>query len=247
MSPEHRLQKRVAKNLLAKIATSTAEFFGFVQDVASTGLGFNCNRKLEVGSDLQIQLNVPKESTMNLTGKVAWLRELPTLSKSKFQVGAALTDPPENYTKFVTKLLKREYERRESPRFSDILEIQSTEVLDLLDAAVADVSAEGLYIRTGRPLPMSAQYEIALLNKEDLIEPLYCLGEVVASFECDPDDLDLPYGAGIKIISFVGGDGERFTEYIKNLGELYQFHWPEEAPAAPPAEEPPTEEDIPIE
>lgn len=249
MSEEHRLQKRVAKNLLAQFATPTASFFAYVQDLATGGLGANINRKIEVGTAVEVKLNVPKHETMIMKGTVVWRRELPALSRSKYQVGVDLAECPETFVKYVSSLLKRDYDRRQSPRFRDILEIHANEVLDLMDAAIADVSAEGLYVRTNQPLQVGAQFELALVNKEDLPEPLYCLGEVVASFECDPDDLDHPYGAGVKILSFVGDDGERFAEYIKSLDELYSFHWPEavkavaEAASAPAAEE----EDIPIE
>lgn len=250
---EHRFQKRVAKNLLAKVMTPTMEFFGFVQDLAQGGLGFTTNRKIDPGTNVDIRLNIPKKPTMLLTGRVAWRRDLPTLSKNKYQLGIALQEPPAAYTEFVVSLIQTEMERRQDKRFSDILEIQNEDVLDLLDAATADVSAGGLYVRTGRPLPVGKQFELKLAAPE-LAEPIFCLGEVVATFDCDPDDLDHAYGAGIKIVSFIGESRERFSAYIRSLDELFKFHWPPElqkqsAPAAAPvvAEAPLDEEDIPIE
>lgn len=112
-----------------------------------------------------------------------------------------------------------------TPDLEKLLKSKKGDVLDLLDAAIEDISAAGLYVRTGKPLPIGAQYEIALLI-DGSEEPLYCLGEVVAAFECEPDELDHPFGAGMKIISFVGDDGKRFADYIKHLNELYEFHWP---------------------
>ena len=87
----------------------------------------------------------------------------------------------------------------------------------------------GLYVRTSKPLTVGREFELALVSK-NLPKPLNCLGEVVAVFECDPDNLDHPYGAGIRILSFAGDGGEHFADYIKGLEELYKFHWPEEPP-----------------
>lgn len=224
---EQRLQKRVAKNLLARIILSSTEFFGYVMDLAKAGLGFTCNRELEIGSDARILLNVPGQKTMELIGKIAWTRSLPALSKNRYQYGLVLSTKPELYDEYVEALMKKDFERRSTQRFQAMIEVQSDDVLDLLDAATEDVSAAGLYIRTGRPLTVGAQYEIALASPE-FEESLRCLGEVVAVFECEPDSLDHPYGAGIRIISFVGADGELFKEFIKSLESLYKFHWPED-------------------
>lgn len=224
---DNRLQKRIAKNLLARVTVSFTEFFAFVQDLAKTGLGLCCNRDMKPGDEIKIQLNVPKMLTMKMNGKIAWKRVLPSLSKNKFQYGVFLDDRPEEYNVYVEDLLKKDYGRREHRRFNAVLEIGNDEVIDLLDAATEDISAAGLYVRTGRPLVIGAQYEMTLRG-EGLYEPLNCLGEVVAVFECEPDNLDHPYGAGIRIISFVGGDTERFSAYLMNLEKLYKFHWPEE-------------------
>ncbi|HPQ71413.1 MAG TPA: PilZ domain-containing protein [bacterium] len=228
---EHRYQKRVAKNLLAKVMTQTSEFFGFVQDLAQGGLGLTTNRKIDPGTNVDINLNIPAKPTMKLNGRIAWRRDLPALAKNKYQLGVALQEPPEEYTKFVIGLIQNEMERRKDKRFTDILEIHNEDVLDLLDAATADVSAGGLYVRTGRPLPVGKQFELKLAAPA-LLEPIFCLGEVVATFECDPDDLDHAYGAGIKIISFIGEGEERFSAYIRTLDELFKFHWPPDIPNA---------------
>ena len=225
------MQKRVARNLLAKVGTQTAQFFAYVQDLAQQGLGMTCNRKLDQGTEVEVQLNVPGHATMNLKGKVAWRRDLPVISKNRYQIGVALADPDPQYVTYVEALIKRDYERRKEVRFSDVLEVKSEDVLDLLDTAVADVSAGGLYVRTGKPLTVGKQFELALVGK-GLPKPLYCLGEVVAVFECDPDNLDHPFGAGIRIVSFVGGDGKLFADYIRSLEDLYKFHWPEDIPTS---------------
>ncbi|MCZ7586865.1 MAG: PilZ domain-containing protein [Deltaproteobacteria bacterium] len=238
-----RLQKRVAKNLLAKVQAGAFQFFGHVNDLAKTGLGMSCNRSLQVGQELEFDLNVPTEKTMKMKGTVVWCRDLPSISKNRYLVGVRLTDRPEHYESFVERLLRREYERREHTRFTDVLEISSDDVMDLIDAATLDVSAGGLYVRTGRPLEVGRQFEMSL-KSASLETPLMCLVEVIASFECGEDDLDHPYGAGVRIISFVGEDETRFGDYIRSLEKLYRFHWPEElkelqaqaaAKAAPPS------------
>ena len=223
-----RLQVRVAKNLLAKVRVSLREFFAYVQDVAKSGVGFACSRELDMGAMLDINLNVPGKKTMLLKGEIVWTRSLPGIAKNKYQYGVRLTEKPDEYDEYVEECIRQVYEKRKDKRFKAALSINTKDVLDLLDAAMEDISAAGLYIRTGRPLTVNAQYEMALESK-DLEQPINCIGEAVAIFECEPDDnFDHPYGAGIKIISFVGEDGERFSEFIKHLEGLFEFHWPKE-------------------
>lgn len=222
-----RLQKRIAKNLLVKVKLPAVEFLAYVQDVNKGGLCIAMNRELEKGVVLDIDLNVPEMKTMHIKGVVAWRKDLPSISKNRHQVGVRITDKPDTYDLFVENLLKRDFERRRHERFQDVLEIKNNDIIDLLDAATTDVSAGGFYIRTGKPLPVGAQYEVALTGAE-FKEPLICLVEVVTSFECDADNLDHPYGAGVKIISFQKDDASRFTDYIKSLEEIYRFHWPPE-------------------
>lgn len=227
---EHRRQKRVAKNLLAKVKAPAAEFFAYVQDLAKNGIGMCCNRLLGIGTQLGVDLNIPGHATLTVQGKVLWKRDLPSISKNKYQYGVGLLEPPDQYVGWVETLIKQAFERRQHPRFTDVLTVESGDVLDLLDAATTDVSAGGLYIRTGRPLEVGTQYEMSLSSAQ-LPEPIQCLGEVVAVFETDLDDLDHPYGAGVRFISFVGEDGARFKDYLKSLEDLYRFHWPPELSA----------------
>lgn len=224
---QDRMQIRVSKNLLAKFKLSSGEFMGYVFDVAKIGLGFTSNRELQLGEEMEISLNVPNFKTMELKGAICWVRELPRLSRSKFQYGTKITEHNEHYDEFVEFELKKIFERRKHQRFTAVLEVKNEDVLDLLDAATTDVSAGGLYIRTGVQLEVGRQFEMTLVGKE-FTEPLGCLGEVITSFETQSDDLDYPYGAGVKIISFANDDKARFSNFIKELEALYQFHWPEE-------------------
>ena len=147
-----RRQRRVAKTLLAKVTMTTAEFFVYIQDVAKEGVSFSCNRKIDMGAKLGLAVNAPKYPTMDLKGDLVWVRDLPTISRNKFLYGVHLTEAPDVYQEFVDTLVRHDYERRRDPRFSDVLTVAGDDVLDLLDAATTDVSAGGLYIRTGKPL-----------------------------------------------------------------------------------------------
>ena len=224
---KNRLQKRVSKNLLAQVRVSGGSFFAYIHDLAKNGIGMACNRDMEMGTEIECKLNVPGHKSMDLAGTVVWKKNLPSISRNRYKMGIRLTKKPETYDQYVEELLNHEYERRKDKRFSEVLEVESADVLDLLDAATADVSASGLYIRTGVPLQEGQEFEMKL-SSPHLEQPLFCLGEVVATFSTEIDDLDHPYGAGVKIISFVGEDGKRFREYIRGLEELYHFHWPEE-------------------
>lgn len=240
MGEELRRQVRVSKILLVRIQKGFIQFFGNIVDLAKNGVGLACQRELDMSDELKLAINVPNRKTMDLEGAIVWKLELPRFSKNRFQYGVRLRDPGEEYLEYVDGLVRREYERRAHHRFAMLLEVSNDDVLDLLDAAAQDVSAGGLYIRTGTCLPIGSEYEISLKGA-GLDYPLECLVEVVASFETDADDLDHPYGAGVKILSFKADGEKRFAEYLRQLDALYQFHWPEDLPEAP------TESEIDIE
>ncbi|MBZ0271715.1 PilZ domain-containing protein [bacterium] len=223
---EHRRQIRVAKNLLAKIIQPTRECFGFVHDVAKTGLGVAVSSNIEMGDHMEIHLNVPKLPSMKLSGDVVWRRELPRIAKHRFLLGVRLTETCPAYDEWVEEQIRYDYERREHPRYQAIVEVNGSDVFDLLDAATTNVSARGLYVRTSMPLPVGSHHELALRSPA-LDEPVMCLAEVVSSFECEPDELDHAHGAGMRIISFKKDHEERFVEFIKQLDALYRFHWPQ--------------------
>jgi len=219
--------KRVAKNLLAKVILPSTEFFGFIMDLSTYGLGFTCNRSLPVGEQLQISLNVPQRRNMKLTGAVTWNRTLPATSKNRFQYGVKLFSKPNDYDEYVHKLFIKENLRRKHPRYREVLEVKNDDVLELMDAATQDISEEGFYIRTGRPLTVGQKYDMALTTSE-FDKPMQCKVEVVAVFNCEPDGFDHPYGAGVRILSFDGDSGDRFAMYIRNLEKLYNFPSPDQ-------------------
>jgi Tfp pilus assembly protein PilZ len=232
---EQRRQLRVARNLLAQITLPTGSFFAYVQDLAKNGVGFTCNRQLAIGDPLAMAINVPGKPTIAVQGKIVWQRSLPVIARNKNQYGFTLTEPSELFDHYVEAQLKRDYERRGDTRYTDFLLVENTDVMDLLDAATADISANGLYIRTGSPLAMGKQIELKLSGPQ-LANPLFCLAEVVAVFDADPDDLDHPYGAGVRFISFSGDGAAHFKEYLRGLESLFNFHWPPRRETAAPTE-----------
>ncbi|MDP8256180.1 MAG: PilZ domain-containing protein [Candidatus Alcyoniella australis] len=217
---------RVSKYLLAKVKTEQGSFFAYVQDVATGGIGMTCNRDLGINTKLEITVNVPNRKNIEILGYPVWIRDLPVIARNKYIYGIKVPNPPEDYSEYVEELLRYEYERRSHPRYSDMLVIKSDDVLDLLDAATSDVSAKGLYVRTSRLLVRGQQIEMQLIGS-DLADPITCLVEIANSFTCQDDNLDHPYGAGVRIISFSKESAGRFSQYIKQLEELYKFHWPD--------------------
>jgi Tfp pilus assembly protein PilZ len=225
---DKRRQVRVAKNLLGKVTTLTSSFFAYVQDLAKTGIGISCNRKLPIGEAVEVALNMPERPTMTLKGRIAWVRALPSIAKNKFQYGIHLDDPPPVFVQTVEALVKRDFERRKHPRFLDVLLIESKDVLDLMDCSTTDVSAGGLYVGTNQPLEMGRQYTLKL-SMDPPPEPLYCLVEVVAVYDTSGEEFSHPYGAGVRFISFAGDGEQRFGEYLRRLEDLYRYHWPPKA------------------
>jgi Tfp pilus assembly protein PilZ len=224
---EKRRQARVAKNLLGKLYTKTSDFLVYVHDLAKNGLGFTCNRDLTVGDEVRIALNVPGYATMTLEGRLSWHRSLPVVAKARHQYGLVVAKPTAEYLTLLDTMLRRDYERRRDPRFTDVLVVESDDILDLLDAATSNVSAGGLYICTNVELEMARQYELKLSGVQ-LTEPILCLVEVVAVFDTNIDELTHPFGAGVKFVSFAGDGEKRFIDYIRSLEDLYRYHWPKE-------------------
>jgi Tfp pilus assembly protein PilZ len=233
---EQRRQLRVSRSLLAKITTPAASFFAYVADLARGGLGFACNYKFTIGDPLEISLNVPGRPTLALSGRVAWLRTLPSVSKNKYFYGVAVPEPPEAFTRLVEEMVRRDFERRHHPRFRDVLVVDHKDVLDLLDASTQDISAGGLYIGTNQPLEVGREYTVKLQN-EHLMTPIICLVEVLGVYDTSAAEFDHPYGAGVRFLSFEGDGKQRLAEYIKGLEELYRYHWPPKASGAAGAEE----------
>jgi Tfp pilus assembly protein PilZ len=227
---EKRRQHRVAKNLLARITTTTASFFAYVQDLAKVGVCFSCNNKLANGEEVQLALNMPSRPTMALKGRVVWTRSLPSISKNKYQYGVRLIEPMPEYLRVVEELIKRDFERRKHSRFLDVLVVEAKDVLDLLDASTVDISAGGLYIGSNRPLEMGAQYTLKLFEP-NMSAPIYCLVEVVVVYDTTGEEFDHPYGAGVRFISFADDGEKRLTQYIRSLETLYRYHWPSDAAA----------------
>ncbi|MDP8255989.1 MAG: PilZ domain-containing protein [Candidatus Alcyoniella australis] len=224
---EQRLRLRVSRQLLAMVSYADERFAVYIQNMTEKGIGISGNRNLEIGVELGVEVNIPQNPTLQLGGVVSWSRSLPVIATHKFMMGVRLIEPPLTYIDYVAQLTKRDFERREHPRYSDILEIYSDDVLDLLEAATADVAAKGLYVRTRRMLQVGQHLEMKLCGKN--LDPLYCLAEVMTSFQCDEDSLDHPFGAGVRILSFAGSNEARFLDYLKYLKHLYEFHWPDKS------------------
>ena len=223
-----RLQKRATRRMLAKVHIQSNDFHAFVQDLSKSGLGLTCNQDVEVGHPVSVFLTAPEMEGRELNGMLVRKRDLPIISQHKYLLGIRLTDPPEDYVRFVDITLRSEYKRREFTRFEDVLEVTVKDILGLMNAQTENVSVKGLFIKTAGPLDVGSEYDVAFTGKA-MDKTLNCLVEIVTSFDCcNNGESRYPFGAGVKIISFAGEDDKYCLDYLKNVEDLNWYHSPEE-------------------
>ncbi len=214
---------RLPRSLMVKIDCADGQCLGYVNDMAKSGIGIFCDRELPEQSRLAVAMTVAG-SPIVLQGQVVWRRAMPVVARTKFQYGVKLAGDLTVYRAFLASQIRHDFELRRHPRYPEVLVVKNGDVLDLLDAAVTNVSVGGLYIRVKRPLAVGDECEMELQN-DRLVEPIFCLGEVVEAFLTEADAFAHEYGAGIRIVAFRGDGQARFAEYLKGLENVYAFYW----------------------
>lgn len=226
MAEKRHSKKRITRIFLSKISMGDETLIGYIQDLGLSGIGVTCNTPISVKTEMKLAVNLPNRVPMTISGAVVWRRRLPEVSRHKFLYGVRITqDVPKEYAEFIDEEYDRAMERRQETRMRFFLSIAGKDVLKLIDASTEDVSAKGLYIRTKELLEVGADYTLTL-EGEQMESPIVCMGRVVSCFECDADNFEHSYGAGIKIISFQEGDEKRFRIFLEGLADLYRYHWP---------------------
>ena len=216
------LEKRESNELLAVIYLPSANALGLLQDLGPDGVGLISGSKLDVGKDIQLSFYVPQHRSIFLVGQVVWNRILPPLFKNRYQHGIRLTEKSPRYLQYLTDHENQVDERREHPRYNAMFEIRNDQVPELKFAVAENISAEGLYLRTRRPLDIGDRHRFSLVLSESE-EPIQCEGEVVSSFRSNPKQPIHPYGAGIKIRSFESRGDLHFERFLQSLDQLYKF------------------------
>jgi len=223
------LQKRATRRAAARIRAGKSLFYGGVYDMEAKSLRLFCNRIIEPKSDLMIDVTPMDRPAMTVMGKAVWIRSLPQASRYRRQVGVRLLQTCPEYDAYAAELARFDGEQRSRKRLTDVLGIDGEE--DLAGAVTLDVSSKGLYVRTGAPLEIGREIDFRL-HGDGLKKPLKLKGKVVNVFACEPDDLDLPYGAGMKITDFDCDDETLYVEYLKTLEAFYLVNLPENAQSA---------------
>lgn len=104
---EKRYLGRVAKWLFIRFGTDKLDSLGFSNDLSETGLFIKTNLVLQKGTVLNIQVTLPDDNKIDLTGKVAWIKKDPSEvneNSKKIGLGIRLLKIPKSYTQFIEKI-----------------------------------------------------------------------------------------------------------------------------------------------
>jgi hypothetical protein len=104
---EKRQKKRVPKRLIVRFGKSRPDVLGFTEDLSIDGLFIKATAVFDPGTVLAIQLMLPDNRQIDLTGQVVWARRTPpSLARfvKKSGMGIRLLQIPPGYTQFLSRL-----------------------------------------------------------------------------------------------------------------------------------------------
>ncbi len=225
MSEQRRREKRLTRIVLAKILLPSEKHIGYIQDFSQSGIGITCNKALELKTEVGVSVQLPNLDPMSLSGRVIWRRKLPKVSRHKYLYGLRFQERPPEYDKYLEAELEKVDERRQHSRLRYFMRVKNEDVLKIINATTEDISVGGFYIRSHQLLDVGEEITLVLEDKR-LEKPISCMGKVISCFECDTNNFDYPYGAGIRIVSFQQGDEDRFKEFVDSLENLFDYSKP---------------------
>ena len=100
-------QKRISKRLSVRFGPDQLEALGFTDDLTSISLFIKTNRVFVPSTVLKIQITLPNDKKIDLTGKVVWAKKVPLnliRHVKKSGMGIHLLKIPEPYTQFIRTL-----------------------------------------------------------------------------------------------------------------------------------------------
>lgn len=104
---EKRHKKRLSKRLIVRFGKSRPDVLGFTEDVSIDGLFIKASVVFDPGTVLTIQLMLPENRQVDLTGQVVWARRTPpslTRFVKKSGMGIRLLQIPPGYSQFLSRL-----------------------------------------------------------------------------------------------------------------------------------------------
>jgi uncharacterized protein (TIGR02266 family) len=105
---------------------------------------------------------------------------------------------------------------REFPRIAKVLSLTFKSQASLVNAFSGNVSGNGMFIKTPKPLPVGEQFSMKLLLPNDP-EPLQIDCEVAWNRK-EPDDMDKqPAGMGVKFVKISDSDQRRLDNELKRM------------------------------
>ena len=220
---QQRLEQRVPMQVLAKIASPEQETIGYVQNLSASGLAFRANNLFHSGDDVAISLHVPNTPTMYIKGLVVWNRNKPFGRNGQLPHGVKLLKPSSDYSKFVAQTLAGYFGEEGSHATPRTLDVNATDVLDILDPYTEDLRGGALLIKTDRSLTIGTRVELAI-RSEQSADPIFCMTEVESAFARrwkNTNERTRAFGAAMKIVSISNIDAERLRIFLKRLHNVY--------------------------
>lgn len=104
---EKRTKKRLPKRLIVRFGKTRPDALGFTEDVSVEGLFIKATSVFDPGTVLVIQLMLPDNHAVDMTGQVVWARKTPqslTRFVKKSGMGIRLLQIPPHYAQFLSRL-----------------------------------------------------------------------------------------------------------------------------------------------
>ena len=104
---ERRNQKRISKRLAVSFGTDQLSAIGFTDDLTSKSLFIKTSKVFAPGTFLKIEVTLPDDQKVFLTGKVVWAKKVPPNMIRCFKksgMGITLFEVSEAYIQFIASL-----------------------------------------------------------------------------------------------------------------------------------------------
>lgn len=104
---EKRRQKRICKRLPVRFGNGHLDAMGFTDDLTSISLFIKTSKVFVPGTLLKIQVILPDDQIIDLTGTVVWAKKVPPnliRHVRKAGIGIRLDKTPQSYIQFISTL-----------------------------------------------------------------------------------------------------------------------------------------------
>lgn len=107
---EKRFCERIPCHLNARIVFQEKNYYGFIENVSESGIGYlitssvRVKDELDVYASVELNFQISPVSSVNLNGEVIWTKR-GLFSGKTIGVGISIIDPPPEYREWIKSLL----------------------------------------------------------------------------------------------------------------------------------------------